>query len=206
MTETLTSHLTVATCIGCGRRNRPGECPQGCPDVPLDLVDDAALQALAAATEARAIRIAPLQELAETVAAGAAVGWPALQDRARAALRLPAPNLPDIEIIQAWGCPRCGRIDAPQPCLGICVFQPRTVADVREYRQLAPRAEQAVAADRALSHIARLISTVTPRAGREEATIAAVRAQARHALHQLSIPATSTSTSTGPEPDERGAV
>ena len=111
MTETLTSHLTVATCIGCGRRNRAGECPQGCPDVPLDLVDDAALQALAAATEARAIRIAPLQELAETVAAGAAVGWPALQDRARAALRLPAPNLPDIEIIQAWGCPRCGRID-----------------------------------------------------------------------------------------------
>lgn len=182
MTAALIGHLTVATCIGCGRRNRPGECPEGCPDTPLDLVDAAALQALGAATEAGESRIAALRELAETVAGDASVGWQALQDRARAALRLPAPDLPDVEIIQAWGCPRCGRIDAPQPCLGVCVFKPRTVADVREYRQLAPRAEQVVDTDRALSGVARLIATVTPRAGREQATIAAARARARHAL------------------------
>jgi hypothetical protein len=196
MTEAITGHLTVPTCIGCGARHRDGECPEGCSDVPLDLVDAADLQALSAATEAREVRIAALQELAETVAAGAPVGWPALQDRARAALRLPAPDVPDMEIIQAWGCPRCGRVEAPQPCIGVCIFRPRMVADVREYQQLAPRAEQAVAAERALSGVARLISIVAPRPGREEATLAIVRARARHALHQMAVPARPT----GPAP------
>jgi hypothetical protein len=191
MTEAITGHLTVPTCIGCGARHRDGECPEGCSDVPLDLVDAADLQALSAATEAREVRIAALQELAETVAAGAPVGWPALQDRARAALRLPAPDVPDMEIIQAWGCPRCGRVEAPQPCIGVCIFRPRAVADVREYRRLAPRVEQAVTGDEALSGVARLISTVSPRPGREGATLAALRDRARHALDQMPIPTTS---------------
>ncbi len=194
MSEALTGHLTVSTCIGCGRRNRAAECPEGCTDVPLDLVDGAALQAFAAATESREDRIAPLKELTETVAAGAVLDWQALRERARAALRLPAPDLPDVEIIQAWGCPRCGRIDAPQPCLGICVFHPRTVADAREYRQLAPRADQAVHVDQALSGIARIIAAITPRPGREEATTAAMREKARHTLDQIA----GSTTSTGP--------
>ena len=182
MTETLVGHLTVATCIGCGARSRAAECPEGCSDVPLDLVDAGDLQALSAATEAREVRIVALRELAHTLAAGAPVSWTALRDRARAALRLPAPDMPDIEVIQAWGCPRCGRIDAPQPCLGICVRRPGTVADVREYRQLAPRAATVAAADKALTRLARLLLTVTPRPGREDATLAALCAQARQTL------------------------
>jgi hypothetical protein len=203
MTETLAGHLTVPTCIGCGARHRDGECPEGCSDVPLDLVDAADIKALMAATEAREIRIAALRELAETVAAGAPVDWAALRDRARAALRLPAPDLPavpEIEVVQAWGCPRCGRVDAPQPCLGVCIFRPRTVADAREYRQLAPRAEQAATTDRALSGIARLISTVRPRPGQDEATLTAVRARTRHALDQVSVPATGSPTTSGSVP------
>jgi hypothetical protein len=184
-TEALAGHIAVPTCIGCGARHRPGECPEGCSDVPLDLVDTADLQALSAATEAREARIAALHELAETVEAGGPVDWAALRDRAWAALRLPAPEVPDVEIIEAWGCPRCNRVDAPQPCIGVCIFRPRPVTDAREYRRLAPRAEHAVTADRVLSGIARLISTVTPRPGHEEATLAAVRARARHAREDL---------------------
>jgi hypothetical protein len=187
MAEKLTGHLTVATCIGCGARNRAGECPGGCSDVALDLVDADDLQALTAATDAREIRIAALQKLALTLADRTAVGWKALQDRARAAMRPATPDAPDIEVIEAWGCPRCGRIDAPQPCLGICIRRPGTVADAREYRELAPRAERAAAADQALSGLARLILAVTPRPGREDATIAAVRARARHALDRMTV-------------------
>lgn len=188
MTETLAGHLAVPTCIGCGARHRDGECLESCSDVALDLVDVADLQTLLAATQAREIRIAALYELAEMVVAGPPVDWTALRDRAGAALRLPTPDLPDvpeIEVIQAWGCPRCGRVDAPQPCLGVCIFRPRAVADAREYRQVAPRAEQVATADRALSGIARLISIVTPRPGQEEATFAAVRARIHSALDQI---------------------
>ncbi len=182
MTEVLPGQLVVARCIGCGARNRDGDCPEGCSDLPLDLVDGADLQALSVAIEAREARIAALRELAHMLTGSAPVGWTALQERARAALQLPAPELPHLELIQAWGCPRCGRIDAPQPCLGICVRRPGTVVDVRDYRRLAPRAERAAAADQALAGPARLLLTVTPRPGREDACITALRARAHHVL------------------------
>src|SRR4051794_41336589 len=66
--DTLTGHLTVATCIGCGARSRGGECPDGCADVALDLVDLADAAERAEALEAR---VAALRELALTVAGDA---------------------------------------------------------------------------------------------------------------------------------------
>jgi hypothetical protein len=182
MMAALSRHLPVATCIGCGARSQSAECSDGCTDVALDLVDAGALATLAARSEALEVRVAALRALARTVAADAPPGWTAIHAQARAALRLPVPAEPEIEIIEAWGCPVCGRVDAPRPCLGICVRRPGTVADVREYRELAPRAERARAADRALSGLAHILATVTPRPGREELTTARVRSQARDLL------------------------
>ena len=70
--DTLTGHLTVATCIGCGARSRAGECPDGCADVALDLVD---LVDVAEWTEALEARVAALRELALAVAGDPPFTW-----------------------------------------------------------------------------------------------------------------------------------
>jgi hypothetical protein len=182
VSDTLTGHLTVATCIGCGARNRAGECPDGCADVALDLVDIVDLADVAERTEALEDRVAALRELALAVAGDRPFAWAAVHERAREAIRLPVPPEPDIAMIEAWGCPRCGRIDAPQPCLGVCVRRPGAVADVSEYRAFAERSAQLAAEDQTFTGLARLLATVTPRPGQEEPTMAAVRSRARELL------------------------
>ena len=172
----LISHLTVATCIGCGARSRGGECPGGCADVALDLVDVVGLADVAERVEALEARVAALRALA--LAVGAQFVWTEVHARAREVIRLPVPPEPEVVVIEAWGCPRCGRIDAPQPCLGVCVRRPGAVADASEYRRLAERSTRLAADDRALSGLARLLATVTPHPGREESTVVAVRSRA----------------------------
>lgn len=180
--DTLTGHLTVATCIGCGARSRGGECPDGCADVALDLVDLDGLADAAERVETLEARVAALGELALVVAADAPFVWAEVCERARAAIRLPVPPEPDVAVIEAWGCPRCGRIDAPQPCLGVCVRRPGAVADASEYRRFAAQSERLAAEDRALTGLARLLATVTPRPGHEESTVVTVRSRARELL------------------------
>jgi hypothetical protein len=182
MGATLSGHVPVAACIGCGARNHSAECPGGCPDVALDLVDAGALAAFATRTEALERRAAQLRALTALLVADAPPAWSEVRERARTATRLPVPAAPDVEVIEAWGCPRCGRIDAPAPCLGICVRRPGEVADVREYRQLTDRAERAAADDRVLGELARVVASVRPRPGREELTVQAFRSRARDLL------------------------
>jgi hypothetical protein len=182
MDATLTRHLPVATCIGCGARSHSAECPEGCTDLPLDLVDVDDLAALAARTEAVETRLAALLELTHTLGGEAPITWTAVRERARAALRLRVPAEPEVEIIEGWGCPTCGRIDAPQQCLGICVRRAGMVADAHEYRALATRSERVATADRALSALARIVAGLRPRPGREELTTATIRSRARELL------------------------
>jgi len=41
------------------------------------------------------------------------------------------------KFIQAWECIGCGRIEAPQPCLGICQDRPMELVPRAAYEQLA---------------------------------------------------------------------
>lgn len=43
----------------------------------------------------------------------------------------------EIKMIQAWECMGCGRIEAPQPCLGICQDRPVELVTKAEYDRLA---------------------------------------------------------------------
>jgi hypothetical protein len=177
--HTLVRHFPVATCIGCGARNHSAECAEGCSDVPLDLVDVGVLTAMAERADALDRRVAQLRELAAALVDQTPPAWTELRDQARQAVRLPAPPEPEVDVLEAWGCPRCGRIDAPQQCLGICVRRPGAVADVSEYRQLAARSEAVATADAALMHLARMVASVRPRPGQEEQTREALRIRAR---------------------------
>jgi hypothetical protein len=187
MDTTLTRHLPVATCIGCGARNHSAECPDGCADLPLDLVDVQDLAAIATRAEALEDRAAQLRAVVRGLIADA-VDWPALKERARAAVLVPVPPQPDVSVIEAWGCPRCGRVDAPQQCLGICVRRSGAVADAAEYREYAARAAQAAVADRALGELVHVVVGVRPRPGREGLTVEALRVRARELLERVDAP------------------
>ena len=67
MDTTLTRHLPVATCIGCGARSHNAECADGCTDLPLDLVDVDDLVAIATRAEALEERVAELREVARAL-------------------------------------------------------------------------------------------------------------------------------------------
>ena len=133
MDTTLTRHLPVATCIGCGARSNNAECTDGCTDLPLDLVDVDDLVAIATRAEALDERVAELREVARALVEDDPVDWSAVHERARAAVLIAVPEAPEADVIEGWGCPRCGRVDAPQQCLGICIRRPGLVADVTEY-------------------------------------------------------------------------
>lgn len=181
MESTLTRHLPVATCIGCGARNHNAECAEGCTDQALDLVDVDDLVVIATRAEALEERTAELREVARTLLDDT-VDWDAVRQRARAAVLMEVPAAPEVEVIEGWGCPRCGRVDAPQPCLGICIRRPGLVADIAEYREYAAEAQRLTEIDEPLAAFAHVVAGVRPRPGREQQTVESLRSRARRLL------------------------
>jgi len=181
MDTTLTRHLPVATCIGCGARSHNAECADGCTDQPLDLVDVDDLVAIATRAEALEERITELRAVASALLDDP-VDWTGVRERARAAVLMAVPEAPEVEVIEGWGCPRCGRVDAPQPCLGICIRRPGLVADVAEYREYEAQAQSLEGTDAALAAFAHVVGGVRPRPGKEKQTVDGLRLRAQQLL------------------------
>lgn len=79
------------------------------------------------------------------------------------------------DVMKVWQCIGCGRIDHPQPCVGIC--QDRKVEIV--YASELVAAEKRVAA---LESVVRRIAFTHPRAGEEKSTWEALQVAARQSL------------------------
>lgn len=169
--------LTVPTCIGCGAMNRFGTCEAGCSERRLDLVPAAALESLellGVAAQASAERLlAVTRQLAGPEPADPEAAWRSLREAARGALRAPAvadrmqlgePEAPEAAI--TWWCPDCGGLQAPQPCLGICVWRPARWVDREFYDRTHARIEPALEGERRLRALVRRIASVTPHDGR----------------------------------------
>lgn len=86
------------------------------------------------------------------------------------------------EHVTAWQCIGCGRIEAPQTCVGIC--QDRKVAFVYADEHERTLTELKLAHERAaaLEALARQIAWSTPRQGEWEHSYRALQAQARRVL------------------------
>ena len=86
------------------------------------------------------------------------------------------------DYVGAWQCIGCGKIDAPQPCIGIC--QDRKVQLV--YAEEHERALAALAAARqrvsALEAFARRVAGTSPRKDRWEHSYRVMQEQARALL------------------------
>jgi len=77
--------------------------------------------------------------------------------------------------IKVWQCIGCGRIDHPQPCVGICQDRPAEFVPASEYDALEARTAQ-------LEALVRRIAFTTPRPGDFESAWRALQQASRAAL------------------------
>ena len=80
-----------------------------------------------------------------------------------------------IETIKVWECVGCGRIDHPQPCVGICRDRKAEYVRAEDYADVAVRLED-------LEALLRRIAFTTPRAGEWESAWLAFQRDARALL------------------------
>ena len=168
--------VVVDTCIACGSRSREGACVDGCDDVALDLVDVGDVEVVAARLVALRTRVVAL-----TDAAGALDGplwWSAVVAGARTALGVPIPRATEVHVTRAWGCPACGRVSAPQPCLEVCVRGPVLMTDAAQLEPLLAETTLLEALDRELTSLLELLTRVIPRPGTEARNRAALAERA----------------------------
>lgn len=88
-----------------------------------------------------------------------------------------------VDRYDAWRCIGCGKIEAPQPCIGVCRDVKVQFVSSVEYDALAAEAE-------ALRAVVRQIATITPRAGECKRSYLALQARARALLGKLPQPST----------------
>lgn len=91
-----------------------------------------------------------------------------------------------MEVIEVWQCIGCGRIEAPQPCIGVCRDRKRRVVDAGEAE--AALAEAAQKLER-YAAVLRQIAGTTPHADACARHWAALQQRAREALDADTAPA-----------------
>ena len=171
--------MTVLRCIGCGMIETPQPCLGTCVDRRLELVGSDDHAAAVAALEELELALAERQTLVARLARTDAVE--ALRAAARAALRSPA-DPPAGEVITTWACDSCGRIEAPQPCIGVCVRPETQMVPAPQHHAVLERAAEARRGLDRLAPPLRQLAWSTPRPGRADEYRRAVRAGARVAL------------------------
>jgi len=189
------ARLTIAACIGCGAMRQDESCPQGCPERRVELINGADYDQLAAAAAACRDRIRGLRAAAEELArAEPAHGewkaaYEALQQSARSALRRfrPGPESRDdpfspVPTVVVWRCPDCGGVDAPQPCIGVCIWRPAVWVDAASYELERSQAAADRQAERSLADLLRRFAFARPRAGQWERNLRAFQTQVRRTL------------------------
>lgn len=79
------------------------------------------------------------------------------------------------ERIAVWRCIGCGRIEAPQPCIGVCQDRKLELVPAEHYEQLQRRAE-------AMEKLLQLLVHSTPREQQWESSYRMLQARARDLL------------------------
>jgi hypothetical protein len=177
---------------------RWGTCDTACSEHRLELVSAAEFDALEGDRAAVRARIGACRPIAEALAATepGLDGWQAAYRASqRAALAVLSRHEPrddadePAEHVTTWWCAECGGIDAPQPCLGICVWRPLDWVNRTRYEAARSRAAGQRDVERALVRLLRRVACVTPREGQWERNWRALHADAQEALRALATPA-----------------
>lgn len=168
----MASIVTVQRCIGCGAISTPEVCLGACADRRLDLVEAAEHSAAVAAAAALEACLAERRRVLEEVTA--AGDWEALRSRARAALRTPPVPEP-APALTTWACDTCGRIEAPQECIGVCIRPAQDMVAAEEHRAAIAHAGELAGALARLERPLRLLAWTKPRPKHSEDTALALR-------------------------------
>jgi uncharacterized membrane protein len=89
------------------------------------------------------------------------------------------------EVFKVWQCIGCGRIDGPQPCVGICQDRKAELVYASEYEEQFWRAEKAEERVAVLEALVRRLAWTTPRAGDWERSYRELQRGARDALRTV---------------------
>jgi hypothetical protein len=190
------SRLSIPGCIGCGAMRQYESCVGACRECRLELVSGGDYDALVAAAAACRVRVdglwAVVEELARREPGPSTwrVAYEALQQSARSALRRfgPAAGGPDDEVLShaqtviLWRCQDCGGVDAPQPCIDVCIWGPADWVDAASYESERSRAALDREVEPSLTGLLGRFAFATPRDGQWERSWRAFQSQARLAL------------------------
>ncbi len=87
--------------------------------------------------------------------------------------------------VKAWQCIGCGRIEAPQNCVGICQDRRVEFVYASEHQDVLAQLEHARGQVEMLAALARRLAWTTPRAHEWEHSYRVLQAEARSALAAL---------------------
>ena len=88
---------------------------------------------------------------------------------------LPSP----AETVTVWRCQDCGGVDAPQPCIDVCLWGPADWVEAAAYDSEQSRAAVDREVERSLAGLLRRFAFTTPRDGQWEPSWRAFQSQAR---------------------------
>jgi hypothetical protein len=88
------------------------------------------------------------------------------------------------ERIVAWQCIGCGRLEGPQPCVGVCQDRKVTLVPADAYDAALARLSEAEARLAAFESLARRMALSTPRNGEWEKSFRALQDEARRAMRE----------------------
>ncbi|MEO8137000.1 MAG: hypothetical protein ABI831_23855 [Betaproteobacteria bacterium] len=89
------------------------------------------------------------------------------------------------DYIDAWQCIGCGKIEAPQPCLGVCQDRRVRLVDAIEHDAVLAGAQRAERRAQTLETLVRQLACTTPRAGAWEQSYRTMQARAQRTLTAL---------------------
>ena len=91
----------------------------------------------------------------------------------------------EVPVFDVWRCIGCGRIEAPQPCVGVCEDRKVRMVEFAEYAAVVSRLDDATDTVAALGAVLRRITLTKPRDGQWERSYRALQAEARRAIDTM---------------------
>lgn len=98
------------------------------------------------------------------------------------------PGILPAERIKVWRCIGCGRIDGPQPCIGVCEDRKAELVFASAYDEALAHASSLRARVDALEALVLRLAHTTPRKGEWERSYRVMQEQARGVLQPSSAP------------------
>jgi len=89
-----------------------------------------------------------------------------------------------LKKIQAWECIGCGKIEAPQPCIGVCEDQPVELVRVDQIEALAAERDRVIEDNEAMRELLLRLVRTTPRNAQWEAAYLALQERAAGLLER----------------------